>query len=96
VPEQVTDAGGDPHLRSAREVIGYHVQATDDEIGHIDDLVLDEEAWVAREAIVATRNWLPGRKVVIPTEAVEDVSWSDRRVRVRLSRAEVESAQPAD
>lgn len=95
VPEQVTDAGGDPHLRSAREVIGYHVQATDDEIGHIDDLVLDEGAWIAREAVVATRNWLPGRKVVIPTEAVEDVSWSDRRVRVRLTRAEVEASQPA-
>lgn len=98
-PEDVPDAPagdeGDPHLRSGREMAGYHVQATDDEIGHIDDLVVDGEAWVVPEIVIATRNWLPGRKVVVRSDVIDAVSWSERRVRVRLSRDEVEAAQPA-
>jgi hypothetical protein len=31
---------GDQHLRSMKEVIGYHIQATDDEIGHVEDFIV--------------------------------------------------------
>ena len=30
---------GDPHLRSAKEVTGYYVQGSDDEVGHVEDTV---------------------------------------------------------
>jgi hypothetical protein len=33
---------GDPHLRSSREVIGYHIQAVDDEIGHVEDFIVQD------------------------------------------------------
>jgi hypothetical protein len=33
-------AQSDPHLRSAREVEGYHVAATDGEIGHVEDFLI--------------------------------------------------------
>jgi uncharacterized protein YrrD len=95
VPDVPPEAEGDPHLRSGREITGYGVRATDDEIGHVDDLILDDDGWSVRRAVIATRNWLPGRKVVVPVEAIEDVSWSERQVRVSLSRDEVEAAQPA-
>jgi hypothetical protein len=31
---------GDVHLRSTNEVAGYHIQATDGEIGHIEDFIV--------------------------------------------------------
>lgn len=95
VPDPPPEAEGDPHLRSGRELTGYHVRATDDEIGHVDDLVIDDAGWTVRAAVIATRNWLPGRRVLVPTDAVEEVSWAERHVRVALSRDEVEAAQPA-
>jgi hypothetical protein len=30
----------DPHLRSTRQVTGYHIHATDGEIGDVEDFIL--------------------------------------------------------
>ena len=56
---------GDPHLRSTKEVSGYHIAATDGEIGHVDDFISEMDDWVIRYMVVDTKNWLPGRKVLI-------------------------------
>lgn len=74
----------DPHLRSANEVIGYHIQARDGAVGHVEDFVIDDEVWAIRHMVVDTRNWLPGKKVLIAPAWVSRVRWSDRRVRVDL------------
>lgn len=83
---------GDPHLRSMREVDGYAIQARDGLIGHVEDLLVDDVEWVIRYLIVDTRNWLPGRKVVVGPTWVERVNWQDRTVRVDLSRDDVKQS----
>jgi len=37
--------GGDPNLRSARDVMGYYINATDGDIGHVEDFLVDDETW---------------------------------------------------
>ena len=59
---------GDPHLRSVRAVTGYRIEATDGDIGHIDDFIVDDgdlrtAPWGIRYLVIDTRNWLPGRRV---------------------------------
>ncbi len=49
----------DPHLRSTRDVTGHHIQAADGEIGHVEDFIIDVEAWAIRYLVVDTRNWWP-------------------------------------
>ena len=34
--------GGDPHLRSSAAVTGYHIAATDGDIGHVEDFLVDD------------------------------------------------------
>jgi hypothetical protein len=80
---------GDPHLRSAREITGYYIQATDGDIGHVEDFLADDADWAIRYMIVDTRNWLPGKKVLISPQWIEDVSWSENRVRVDLTRDQI-------
>jgi hypothetical protein len=87
---------GDPHLRSTREVIGYHIQATDGEIGHVDDLIVDDEAWSIRYMIVDTRNWLPGKKVLVAPQWTADIDWAGRRVSVDLSQDAIENGPEFD
>ena len=62
---QIPSESTDSHLRSTEGISGYHVEATDGEIGHVDGFVLDDEAWAIRYIEVATRNWLPGKKVLV-------------------------------
>ena len=34
----------DPHLRSAQAVTGYYIQATDGDIGHVEDFLVDDQS----------------------------------------------------
>jgi hypothetical protein len=80
---------GDEHLRSFHEVMGYHIQANDDEIGHVEDFIIDDVTWTIRFMVVDTRNWLPGRKVLITPTWISSVNWAKRKVRVDLTREQV-------
>ena len=77
----------DPHLRSSGEVIGYHIQAEDCEIGHVEDFIIDDETWAIRYLVINTRNWWPGRKVLLSPHWIERVSWNESKVFVNLSSA---------
>ena len=79
----------DPHLRSTHDVTGYHIHAADGEIGHVEDFIIDDETWAIRYLIVDTRNWWPGRKVLVSPQWMECVSWSESEVFVNLSREAV-------
>lgn len=82
----------DSHLRSSEAVSGYHIEAADGEIGHLEGFVVDDEAWAIRYIEVATRNWLPGKKVLISPAWIERVSWEDSKVCVGLSRETIKDA----
>ena len=86
------DESPDSHLRSTEGISGYHVEATDGEIGHVDGFVIDDEAWAIRYIEVATRNWLPGKKVLVSPAWIERVSWPESKVYVALSREAIKSA----
>ncbi|MEO8127225.1 MAG: PRC-barrel domain-containing protein [Bryobacteraceae bacterium] len=83
---------GDSHLRSSEAVSGYYIEATDGEIGHLEGFVVDDETWAIRYIEVATRNWLPGKKVLISPSWIERVSWYDSKVRVGVSRETIKDA----
>lgn len=86
----------DPHLRSADYVNGYHIQARDGEIGHVDDFIFDEQSWEVRFFVIDTRNWLPGRHVVLATEWIEEVNWDESLVRVPLTRDAIRASPEWD
>jgi sporulation protein YlmC with PRC-barrel domain len=84
------------HLRSTREVIGYSIQASDGEIGHVEDFIVDDENWGVRYMVVDTRNWLPGEKVVVSPQWIEKVSWEESDVHINLTRKSVKNSPEFD
>lgn len=86
----------DPNLRSANEIMGYGISATDDEIGHIDDLLIDDTDWVIRYTVVETGSWLSGRKVLIAPAWCRGINWSHRLLDVALSRESIETCPEYD
>jgi len=89
-------AKGDPNLRSTREVIGYRIHAIDGQVGHVEDFIVSDEDWIIRYLVVDTRNWLPGRSVLISPEWVRDISWEDQEVWVDVSSEMIEDSPPYD
>ena len=86
----------DPHLRSCNEVIGYHIQATDGEIGHVQGLLVDEETWAIRYLVVDTNNWWLDQWVLVAPQWINEMSWSDTTVSLDLTRREVKNAPEYD
>lgn len=82
----------DPHMRSTNEVTQYNIQARDGEIGHVSDFLVDDQTWSIRYMLVDTRNWLPGKHVLVAPEWIEEVNWEDARVRVDLVREAIKNA----
>lgn len=95
-PEAEIQEQGDPHLRSAYAVKGYHIQASDGEIGHVEDFLVAAEDWVIRYLVIDTRNWWPGKLVLIVPEWAGDIRWGDRTVSVHLSRDQIKGAPEFD
>jgi sporulation protein YlmC with PRC-barrel domain len=87
---------GDPHLRSASEVTGYHIQGSDDEFGHVADLLVDSEGWSIRYLIIDTKNWWPGKHVLVAPSWVEAIDWGARVLRMRHTRDEIRNAPEYD
>ena len=76
----------DVHSRSTNEVTNYSFEAKDGEIGQVNDFVIDEDNWTIRYIIVDTRNWWPGKKVLVSPEWITSVSWTESKAYADLSR----------
>jgi uncharacterized protein YrrD len=80
---------GNPHLRSIAAVTGCHVHASDGNIGHIEDFLVDSASWTVHYLIVDTRNWWPGKHVLISPYAVQDISYLEHEIRLTVSKEQV-------
>jgi hypothetical protein len=89
-PGRPAEDSADAHLRSSRVVQGYHIRASDDSVGHAADFLFDEETWAIRYLIADTRNWPPGKHVLISPQRIREVDWLDREFRVNLTRRQIE------
>lgn len=93
-PTPSTEAG--PTLRSLQEVTGYHIHATDDKIGHLDDFIVRDEDWGIRYLVVDTRNWLPGKRVLVAPEWVTGIHFTGQYIDVNLTRDAISKAPRYD
>jgi len=86
----------EPHLHSVKEVAGYRIDATDGEIGKVDDFIVDDATWNIRYAVVDTRVWLPGKLVLVPLARLRGVHWNDRTLAVDLTRQKIKDCPEYD
>ena len=82
----------DAHLRSTQSVCGYHVHATDGEIGHVSDFKMDTKSWTIRQLVVETGNWFSGKDVLLPATTVTRISYDESMVFVNVTKAAIEKS----
>lgn len=80
------------HLRSMHELNGYRIHASDGEIGHVEDFVVDTASWSVRYLVVDIRRFLPGPSVLIAPQWVDRISWHEKEVFVDVGKASIETA----
>jgi len=94
--EAARDQEGDPHLRSCKAVMKYHIEASDGGIGHVENLLIDEDTWAIRYMIVDTSNWWLGHQVLIAPQWIREVRWFDNMVAIDATRQSLKDAPSFD
>lgn len=84
------------HLRKTKEVAGYTVQATDEQIGHVDDFIVDDIHWVIRYLIIETRSILPGKRLLIAPQWTKGIDWTEALVYVDFDKETIKDGPEFD
>jgi hypothetical protein len=85
-----------PDLRSIAVVTGYHVHATDGDIGHVEDFLVDDTGWSIRYITVDTKNWWSGERVLISPRSVRQIDWTNRVMYLNVDREKVKGSPSYD
>jgi len=96
VPKEMAAEHRDPHLRGGDELSQYEIHSQDGEIGHADDFVIDDEKWRIRYLVIVTRNWFPGKRVLLAPDWIEEISAEDREIFVTVARSTIKTAPDYD
>lgn len=83
-------------LRTASSIEGYSIQATDDELGSVDELYFDDERWAVRYLVVKTGSWFTRERVLISPYSIQSVDHAAKSVRVNLTRDQVKNSPDID
>lgn len=85
-----------PHLRSCKAVVGYHIHASDGEIGYVQSMLVDEESWAIRYLVVNTSNWWLGHDVLVSPQWIKHIDWAEQTVTVDMTRETLKLAPTYD
>jgi uncharacterized protein YrrD len=89
----ITESPVEASLRSANELGGYHVKAGDGEVGHVDDLLLDDDLSRILFLVVEVKSWLFGKKVLAGPSLISGVDFETSSVLLNANRQALKSAQ---
>jgi sporulation protein YlmC with PRC-barrel domain len=83
-------------FRSASDLNGYSIGALDGPIGHVSDVLFDDQDWRVRWVVVETGNWLVNRKVLLPPSALHNTSSDQHAFSVKLTIDQVKNSPNID
>jgi hypothetical protein len=83
-------------FRSVESLKGCTVAASDGEIGSVEEIYFDDEAWGIRYLVVKTGNWIDGRRVLISPYSVIRLDPGGLSVYADLTRQQVSDSPPVD
>ena len=76
-------------LRSLKDLERYKVKATDGDIGHAENFLVDDERWVVRYLVVETKGFLNGTQVLISPISISDAQWPAKIIQLALTKQKV-------
>ncbi|MCM3399368.1 MULTISPECIES: PRC-barrel domain-containing protein [Oceanobacillus] len=81
-------------MRLTSQLKQFNIHATDGELGKIKDFYFDDRNWEIRYAIVDTRKWLPGRKVLLSPNSFIEVDETNESVNVEFDKLMIRNSPP--
>jgi hypothetical protein len=77
-----------------KTLMKYSLCGLDGSIGHVKDVLFDDQKWVVRYLVADTGKWLRDRKVLIKPEFLENVDHELQCLSVKLNKKQIEDSPP--
>ncbi|OZU87881.1 hypothetical protein CIL03_14350 [Virgibacillus indicus] len=70
----------------------YNIHASDGEMGKVKDLYFDDNKWAIRYAVIDTRKWLPGRRVLLSPSSFLTLNEADKFLEVKYDKETIRNS----
>ena len=84
------------YLLGTKDILDYSIEATDGELGEVEDFIIDDSNWTIRYMEIDTGRWLPGKKVLASPAWVRGINRDDKNVLVDLSQSTIKNSPEYD
>jgi hypothetical protein len=84
------------HLRSTRQTKGYHIYATDGEIGYVCDFIVSDEDWKMEYLVVVAKSIFGDQKILISVRDIREIKWASSNIYLDISVKAVEQSRIFD
>ncbi|MBN2105139.1 hypothetical protein JW835_13955 [bacterium] len=92
-PEEMLDNVENYPLRSTEEIIGYHVFSTTDDVGILEDFIINTDHWMLKYFILKNHHFLKTDHIQISCQWINQIHWEASRVLVDLSTQVIQNAE---
>jgi hypothetical protein len=82
------------HVHRISRITGASIEATDGDIGHAEDFLIDTTIWQVRYLIVHTSSWWPGEKLLVSPQSIDALDWARSIIHLDVSRQKVKDSPP--
>lgn len=83
-------------LYKLKNISGFKLHAIDGEIGHLVEILFDDQTWTIRYFVVSTSNWFSNEKVLVSPTFVNEVDEENKQLIINLSLEEIKNCPPLD
>jgi hypothetical protein len=84
----------DTQLRSISGCTSNAIEATDGDIGHAEDFLIDTTLWRVRYLVVHTSSWWPGEKLLVSPLSIDWIDWARSIIHLDVDRQKVKDSPP--
>lgn len=78
--------------RGIKDLHGNDIAAIDGNIGEVHTFYFEDDTWAIRYLVADTGKWLPGRRVLLSTAALEKPKWETEEFPVDLTKKQIENS----
>ena len=79
-------------LLSVNAATGFGLCATDGDIGHVQDFIVDDSDWAVRHVVADTQTWWPGQMVLIAPSAMGMVNGDNGTMHLQVDRKKIKDS----
>jgi sporulation protein YlmC with PRC-barrel domain len=74
-----------PNLHSSQTITGYHIITREEEVGFVENMIVDDKNWMIRYLVIDANFGLESKKILIAPDWIDTINWHERDMSVNIA-----------